>query len=211
MVDAGIDMRKGISDLQQAMAEKSSQAPLAADKRRRLEELARNAAELGDLADGLAAIAPVDLEDVRDPPIPGTLQWPVQGDILRKFNETDAAGIERAGVIVAAPPQSLLLSPSDAEISYSGPFLDQGSVIIMELSGEYLLVLGGLGQSFVTTGDKVEKGTPLGLLGGVHTSDEEFLIRFRDANSAFRKESLYIELRENGIAVDPTAWFEPVG
>jgi len=211
MIAARNDIRQGIDDLQRAMVVNAAKSPPQADKQRRLNELAQNALDLGDLADSLATLAPVDLEDLRDPPVPGTLAWPVQGDLLRRFNERDASGIQRSGIIITAPAQSLLLSPSEAEISYSGPFLDQGAVIILELSGEHLLVLGGLGQSFVSTGDKVEKGTPLGLLGADNTSDEEFLIRFRDANSAFRNESLYIELRENGIAVDPTDWFEPAG
>ncbi len=211
MIEARADMRQGADDLQRAMVVKAAKSPPVEDRKRRLEELARNALELGDLADGLAALSPVDLEDIRDAPEEGSLIWPVDGDILRKFNEADAANIERPGIVLSAPPQSLILSPHDAEVSYSGPFLDQGTVIILELSGEHLLVLGGMGQSFVSTGDKVEQGTPLGLLGDQNTSDEEFLITLSQATNAFRNESLYIELRDNGIAVDPTSWFKPAG
>lgn len=211
MIEARTDMKQGADDLQRAMVVKAAKAPPPADRARRLEELAQNAIELGELADGLAALSPVDLEDVRDPPAEGSLIWPVQGEILRRFMEADAANIERPGLILSAPPQSLVLAPAGAEVSYSGPFLNQGTVIILELSGEHLLVLAGLGQSFVSTGDKVDQGTPLGLLGNENTSDEEFLIRLSDGNNAFRNESLYIELRENGIAVDPTAWLKPAG
>jgi len=211
MIEARGDMRQGVDDLQRAMVVKAAKAPPPEDRTRRLEELAQNALELGELADGLAALSPVNLEDVRDPPEENSMLWPVKGEILRRFNEADAANIERPGLVMSAPPQSLILSPHAAEVSYSGPFLEQGTVIVLELSGEHLLVLGGLGQSFVSTGDKVEEGTPLGILGSLNTSDEEFLIKLSDGNSAFRNESLYIEFRENGIAVDPTAWFRPAG
>ncbi len=211
MIEARDDMRKGADDLKRAMVVKAAKAPPDADRQRRLEELARNATELGDLADELATFAPVDLEDIRNPPTQGSLNWPVDGEILRTFQEADAANVKRPGLILTAPVSSLVLAPTDAEVSYSGPFLEQGEILVLELSDEYLLVLGGLGQSFVSTGDSVEAGTPLGLLGADNTSDEEFLIRFREAGSAFRNESLYIELRENGIAVDPTTWFKQAG
>ncbi len=211
MIEARADMRQGADDLQRAMVVKAAKAPPPEDRIRRLEELARNAAELGELADGLAAISPVDLEDIRDVPEERSLVWPVQGEILRGFNEADAAGVSRPGVVLTAASNALVMSPTAAEVSYSGPFLEQGNVVILELSSEYLLVLGGLGQSFVSTGDKVDANTPLGLLGDENTSDEEFLIKLGDADSAFRQESLYIEVRENGIAVDPVVWFVPRG
>ena len=211
MVKARDDMRAGADDLKRAMVVEAAKAPPDAERQRRLQELARNAAELGDLADGLAALSPVDLEDNRLAPREGTLDWPVSGEILRDFEEPDAANVARPGVILTAPAFSLVLSPAPADVSYAGPFLDQGDIVILELSDEYLLVLGGLGQAFVSTGDVVEEGTPLGLLGLDDTSDEEFLIRFREAGSAFRNESLYIEMRENGIAVDPTDWFKQAG
>lgn len=207
LLEARTDMRRGADDLKRAMVVAAAKAPPPEDKQRRLDDLARNAEELGQLADGLAALSPVNLEDARDPPEQGSLLWPVEGSVLRRFGEADAADVARPGIILEAPLSSLVLAPSAAEVSYSGPFLDHGSVVILQLSSEYLLVLGGLGDVFVSTGDTVSQGTPLGLLGTDNTSDEEFLIRFRDATSAFQGESLYIELRENGIAVDPSAWF----
>ena len=211
MIEARADMRRGAEDLKRAMVVEAAKAPPKQERQRRLEDLARNAAELGELADRLATFAPVDLEDVRDPPQQGQLEWPFEGEILRSFNTSDAAGVQRPGIIFSGAQSALVLAPAPAEVSYAGPFLDYGAVVVLELSQEYLLVMGGLGELFVSTGDKVEARAPLGLLGKDNTSDEEFLIRYREADSAFPNESLYIELRENGIAVDPTAWFRPLG
>ena len=211
MLDARSDMRQGLDDIQRAMVVKAALAPPPEDRARRLEELARNASELGELADGLAALAPVDLEDIGENPDEGSLKWPVRGTLLRDFSEADAAGVIRPGLILAAPPEALVMAPASAEVSYAGPFLEQKTVVILELSREYLVVLGGLGQSFVSTGDTVDVNTPIGILGDKDTSDEEFLIKFGNEDGAFASESLYIELRENGIAVDPTDWFEPNG
>lgn len=203
------DMRAGRDDIQRAMVVAAAKAPPQEARVRQLEQLARDASELDALAKGLAAIPDRGTSEIERIIERDSLDWPLQGRLLRKFNEVDAAGVQRAGLVISAPAQSLVLAPAPAEISYSGPFEGRGHVIILEIAPEYLMVLGGLERSFVSTGDVVERATPLGLLGGSETSDEEFLIKTSEGTSAFGNKSLYIELRENGIAVDPAPWFLP--
>jgi septal ring factor EnvC (AmiA/AmiB activator) len=54
------------------------------------------------------------------------------GTILRQFNEADAAGVARPGVVLATHPNALVTTPWPASVRYAGPLLDYGNVIILE-------------------------------------------------------------------------------
>lgn len=211
MKTAHRDLQSARDDLQRAIVVKAATSPPPADRVRRLDLLARSVTTLEEMAEGLGAIPAAALAGRGTGPEKGKLRWPVAGEMLRGFEETDAAGVTRPGVILTASPQSLVVAPDTAEVSYAGPFQGLKRVVVLEFSEEYLLVLGGLGQTLVVTGDIVEPGTPVGLLGGPNTSDEEFLINMTEGTGAFLTESLYIELRENGIAINPVDWFKSDG
>jgi len=141
----------------------------------------------------------------------GSLPMPVIGSVLRRFNEADAAGIRRPGLIVATAPASLVTAPWPATIRYRGPLLDYGNVMILEPAKGYLLVLAGLGTVYGETGDVLEAGAPVGLMGGTEPGAQEFGADFVQAaqkgGSAGRTETLYLELRKGKEPVDPAAWF----
>ncbi|MCE5974170.1 peptidase M23 [Sinirhodobacter sp. WL0062] len=141
----------------------------------------------------------------------GTLPLPVMGSVLRKFNEADAAGIRRPGLLIATAPAALVTSPWPATIRYRGPLLDYGNVMIVEPAEGYLLVLAGLGTVYGETGDVLGRGSPIGLMGGAEPGAQEFGAEFvqaaQDGGGAGRTETLYLELREGDAPVDPAAWF----
>jgi len=138
----------------------------------------------------------------------GTLPWPVAGRLLRKFGERDAAGVARPGIIIAAPALSIVRAPSAAWVKYQGTFMGLGQVVILEPQPSYLMIFSGLGRAYVRTGEQVQKGDALGLLGGAEPTNEVFLISLDAPDGAFLEESLYIETRKDGIATNPRAWFE---
>ncbi len=175
-----------------------------------LDAIVTNSRNLRDLAKGLMDHSfPEDtLENLYVESDLGKLDWPVLGRVVREFGERDAAGIARPGLIIGAAPLSLVRSPFEAVVRYQGQFLDFGEVVILEPEPSYLLVLSGLGRSYVRTGERVEIGEPIGLLGGTEPTDEVFLIGLSEGDSAFFQESLYIETRKDGIATDPKAWFK---
>jgi len=57
-------------------------------------------------------------------------------------------------------------------------------------------------------GDVVAQGDPMGLMPGALPSDTEFLSA---ASVAGRSETLYLEIRDNGQAIDPAVWFDLTG
>ena len=168
---------------------------------------------LDAFAAGLAAISP----GVADPAIRsfaaarGSLPLPVRATPLRGFEETDAAGVRRAGLILATAPGAPVAAPWSATVRYAGPLLDYGNVIILEPQAGYLLVLAGLGDLFAAEGSVVAPGTVLGVMPGGPTAREAYFVAVAQAGGANRSETLYMELRDGGVPVDPAPWFTLTG
>ncbi|WP_289040361.1 peptidase M23 [uncultured Aliiroseovarius sp.] len=140
--------------------------------------------------------------------VKGRLAMPVLGQIIRRFEEEDAAGVRRPGFVVATRPLAIVTTPWPATIRYLGPLLDYGNVAVIEPDDGYLMVLAGLGQLYGEVGEVLPQGAPLGLMGGVEISDDQaFLIAAEQGTGAEASETLYIELRKNGTPVDPSDWF----
>jgi septal ring factor EnvC (AmiA/AmiB activator) len=137
----------------------------------------------------------------------GSLGLPVQGRILRAAGEPDAAGITRPGILVATQPQALVTSPTAATLRYAGPLLDFGQVMILEPKADVLFVFAGLETIYGETGDMIDAGAPLGLMGGSGDKIASELSTDGDDTGVDRSETLYIEVREKNRPVNPTLWF----
>ena len=137
----------------------------------------------------------------------GTLALPVSGTILRRFNELDAAGVRRPGLLLATRPLSLVTTPWPATLRYRGPLLDYGNVMILEPEADVLMVLAGLDTVYGEVGQVLVPGTALGLMGGASPDAERFFIDAVTGAGSDQTETLYIELRLGGKPVDPAGWF----
>lgn len=192
--------------LSQAMQDRTGLPRRFLEDPEELRALHDSAGSLEAFAAGLAA-----MESDVGPPAPGfaeargTLALPVQGRLLRRSGETDAAGIARPGILIATRPQALVTAPWTGTIRYRGPLLDYGNVMILEPEAGYLLVLAGLGTVYGETGDIVDMGAPLGLMGGRAEGDDDPLAQ--ETGGAGRTETLYIEIRRGEQPVDPAEWF----
>lgn len=138
---------------------------------------------------------------------PGTLELPVRGHVLRSADEADAVGIERPGLIIATDTEALVVSPVPATLRYVGPLLDFGEVMILEPQENILFVFAGIGIPYVQTGDVVDAGAPLGLMGTASQKSAIDLSTDGDEAGAARPETLYIEVRQDNTPEDPSLWF----
>lgn len=137
----------------------------------------------------------------------GQLPMPVQGRILRRAGESDAAGITRPGIVLATRPRALVTTPAAATVRYRGPLLDYGNVIILEPQAGILVVLAGLDVVYGDTGQVLPGGSPVGLMGGPETGNDMLYTGDGAETGARQTETLYVELRENNTPVDPLEWF----
>ncbi|MCR8548783.1 peptidase M23 [Salipiger sp. P9] len=162
---------------------------------------------LEGFASGLSEIADNELL-TNLPPIDdrkGVLELPVQGQILRRAGETDAAGVTRPGIVIATRSQALVTTPTAATVRYSGPLLDYGLVTILEPQPDLLFVLAGLDTVYGRAGEVLPEGSPVGLMGGGGEGDNPS--PSVDGGGAGRTETLYIEVRQGDAPVDPLSWF----
>ena len=137
----------------------------------------------------------------------GNLPLPVQGQLLRRFNAADAAGVTRPGVIIAARPRALVTTPTSVTILFRGPLLDYGNVVIVEPAADVLFVLAGLAEVYGDAGQVVPAGSPLGLLGGDTPGGDEILTESDAVGVDAATQTLYLEVREGQSPVDPATWF----
>ena len=202
-------LQEARAELSQAVADRRDLPPRLGDDEARMLAMLESVRTLGDLAEGLAA-APSDastalplFEAAR-----GRLSLPVVGSVLRRAGEADAAGVVRPGLVLAADSGALVVAPWHGSVRYRGPLLDFGTVVLLEPGEGWLIVLAGLGQAFVQTGQVVAAGDALGLMPGATARGDEFV---QPDPVAGRGETLYLELRQSGEAIDPAEWFELTG
>lgn len=139
--------------------------------------------------------------------VKGEIPLPVDGQIIRRFEEPDAAGIARPGVLIATRPQALVTTPVAATVRYAGPLLDYGNVMILEPAANVLWVIAGLSQVYGTAGEILPQGTPIGLMGGASPDAQAILNESAQGSAGQRTETLYLEVRDRQSAVNPADWF----
>ncbi len=215
--DAVQDLEQGLSGVQQARAELAQALDARADLPLRFaEDPVRTAILLSstETLDAFAAGLDRITEDDTATDLPsidarkGTLPLPVAGTVLRAFRAADAAGVERPGIVVAAAPRALVVTPTAATIRYAGPLLDYGLVSILEPQSGLLIVLAGLGTVYGRTGEVLPEGAPAGLLpGGDPQSGGDIVSPIGDMAGKPSAETLYIEVRKGDRPVDPMTWF----
>ena len=145
------------------------------------------------------------LPDIKDHK--GLFTLPVHGRILRSFDEPDAAGIKRPGILIAASPASLVTTPATVTVRYQGNLLDYGLVSILEPQDDILFIFSGLEKTFGQIGEVLPKGSPVGILGGEVMSAQKILQESLVTGGTYRPETLYVEVRVNQKPQDPLQWF----
>ncbi len=213
---AARDLEWGLSGVQQARVNLSQAINDRTDLPRRFADdpvrvqiMADNSLTLQGFADKLQEAEATEPPDTAVPfaDMAGKLPLPAEGTVLRGFNEEDAAGLKRPGIVLSTRPLSLITAPWPATVRYAGPFLDYGNVIILEPDAAYLMVLAGLDQVYVELGQILDQDEPIGLLGGSQPATEEFLIEASQGGGTIDQETLYIEIRKDGTPTDPARWF----
>lgn len=208
-------LQRGLDGVQEARTTLSAAMAERTDLPRRFTEdpvrtalLIASTETLDAFADGLSEIV-VDEVPGSLPAITGrkgALPLPVEGVILHRAGEADAAGVVRPGIVVATRPRALVTTPTAATLRYRGPLLDYGNVIILEPQSGILLVFAGLDVVYGQAGEVLPGGSPVGLMGG--TDGDLLTPADVQQTGAKRTETLYIEVRQDNSPVDPLAWFK---
>ncbi len=210
-------LQRGLSGVQQARTDLSQAIANRTDLPQRflsdpaqLQALINSSETLDGFASGLSDM---DISDSFAASIrnfraaKGTIALPVSGTILRGFNEPDAAGVRRPGLLLVTRPLAIVTAPWPATLRYRGPLLDYGNVMILEPEAGILMVLAGLDTAYGEVGQVLVANTALGLMGGVSPDADRFFFDAVTGAGSEATETLYIELRLGGKPVDPADWF----
>jgi len=209
-------LEDGLRGVQEARVRLSKAIAARTDLPRRFAEdpvktalLIASTETLEGFASGLSDIAvgeaPGSLPEIG--PRKGSLPLPVEGVILHRAGEADAAGIARPGIVLATRARALVTTPVPATLRYRGPLLDYGNVIILEPQAGVLIVFAGLDTVYGRTGEVLPGGSPVGLMGGAGDGSDLLDAASEGNGGAGRGQTLYIEVRQDNSPVDPLSWF----
>ncbi|MEL6798312.1 MAG: peptidoglycan DD-metalloendopeptidase family protein [Pseudomonadota bacterium] len=209
-LQAGLDgAQTARAALSQAISDRTLGSGPSAIEAATLEALLDSAETLQDFAGVFATadVAQADLSETAFATAKGTLSPPTTGAVIAGFNEPDAAGLRRPGILLATEPRALVTAPWSGTIRYKGPLLDYGEVVILEPEAGFLLIFSGLAEAYGAVGNVIDKDAALGLMGGQAAQAQEILIDTSAGAGQDRPETLYMELRQGQTPVDPADWF----
>ncbi len=196
-----------LRDLVSRLESEVASARRAADAARAADEARQKAAQ----ADADAVRAKVAAGATRDPARlapevafadeKGRMSLPVAGTMIRNFGSSDSYGGQEHGMSLATRPRSVVSSPADGWILFSGPYRSYGQLLIINGGDGYYIVLAGLSGISVAPGQFVLAGEPVGTMG-VGSVKTAAAIALGAAEPV-----LYVEFRKDGTAIDPSPWW----
>lgn len=118
---------------------------------------------------------------------------PVAGSVVQRYGASTLAG-PATGVSYGAPPGARVTTPCAGTVMFAGPFPSYGLMIIADCGHGASVVLAGMRELDVAQGQRLVHGQPVGAMQSFDPADPA------------RQPRLYMELRQNGAPVDPSAW-----
>ncbi|MCX8999537.1 murein hydrolase activator EnvC [Rhizobiaceae bacterium BDR2-2] len=131
----------------------------------------------------------------------GKLDYPVAGEVLRRFGDADGTGHSSLGMVIASGPEALVTAPADGSVVFAGAFRSFGEMIILNMGDGYHMVLSGMYQVKVRPGRFVFAGEPIAAMGVKRVASAAALALETD------RPTLYIELSKDRVPVDSRPWW----
>jgi len=113
---------------------------------------------------------------------------PAAGRIATAFGAHTEAGVTARGVTIVTRPGAQVTAAASGRVLFAGEFRGYGLLLIVAHSSGYHSLLAGFARIDAAVGAQVRAGEPVGVMPG-------------DASP-----ELYLEVRQNGQPVDPSAW-----
>lgn len=160
-----------------------------------LEQLKQDEAQLNALLQGIQRV----LRDADNPSqlsfgeLRGKLPWPASGRIKASFGSSKIGNLRWDGVIIAAPEGRELRAVHAGRVAYADWLRGYGLLLIIDHGDGYMSLYGHNQSLFKETGDWLEAGDVIGLVGN---------------SGAQSAAGVYFGIRHEGKAVNPAHWCE---
>jgi len=157
--------------------------------------------------------------------------FPVVGEALREFGGAGPRHLRSEGIKIATHAHATVFSPLGGCVIYAGPFRDYKNVIIISVDKRSQVILVGIDRTSVVVGQCVSSGDSLGSMGNAARTaarikrQKHEKHRYEKHQDEPRKNPtgidvdttgnnnhckcegkpavLYLELREDGVPIDP--------
>jgi septal ring factor EnvC (AmiA/AmiB activator) len=187
---AKIQQKKWKALLAQVRKQKESQKKSIRDL---LETQTKIGGIIDDLNERRKAAGPEESADFEK--LKGKLVWPVDGKILQPFGKVVdsrySTSVLNAGIDIAAPKGTGILSAAAGEIVHISWLRGYGSFIIIDHGGGYYTLYAHLDEIDVEIGQKVSPGERIGSVG---------------ESGSLSGPRLHFELRKGKEQLDPELW-----
>jgi len=184
------DLFASESALAERRAEIETLLAQSTDAERRADQQVQSAdAAAANLAGKLRGLGmPVPVTQDR---APSTLLSPVQATLLRRFGDRSPGGQKSDGFTWQTAASAEVRAPAGGVVDFAGPLNGWGTVLVLRVGGGYHLVIAGLQAISAPAGRFVQAGQTVGRM------------------AADGQPELYMEVRKDGVPVDPARWLRP--
>lgn len=146
---------------------------------------------LGRLQDELL---PVPMENLERKPFKsrkGRLRWPTKGRLVARFGTSKAGNLKWDGVIISSPEGREVKAIHHGRVAFSDWLRGFGLLLILDHGDGYMSLYGHNQTLFKETGEWVEPGEPLALVG---------------SSGGRSSTGVYFGIRYKGRPVNPKKW-----
>lgn len=120
----------------------------------------------------------------------GALMQPAAGDVLHRFGDRLPGGANAEWVSFTTRAEAQVIAPAGGTVEYARPFRSYGSMLILRTSDGYHVILTGMSRIYVSEGQAVTAGEPVG----------------RMPDRADPPPELTLELRVGDRVLNPAQW-----
>ena len=132
----------------------------------------------------------------------GFLHFPVgRGVSVINYGDGDGFGGISKGLSVVTNAQAPVLAPADGWVLYTGSYLNYGQIVILDAGQDYTILLAGMASVDVKPGQFVLMGKTVGAMGS------RTIGRTVATSAGAQRPTLYIEMRQKNVPIDPTGWW----
>ncbi len=120
----------------------------------------------------------------------GSLRRPAEGKLVQRFGDTLRGGGTSAWMVYQTRAEAQVIAPAGGYVEYARGFRSYGEMLILRTSDGYHVILGGMSRIYVSEGQTVKAGEPVG----------------RMPDRADPPPELTLELRLGERVLDPAKW-----
>ena len=122
---------------------------------------------------------------------PPAYALPATGRLVAGFGDSQQGLPRSRGIALAVRQGAQAVAPASGRVVFAGPYRGYGSIVIIEHQGGWTSLITGLAQLDARVGDRLVRGSPLGITGAGHPV-------------------VTLELRRGGVPVNPLEYIKPL-